>query len=72
VGLKSTRRDKCSVRGGFLALHDLQGQLIGDLGGEWNYMRGDDWVGLALGGQGEFIRSRPVGTFIFVSSLIFD
>ena len=40
---------KCSVRGGFLALHVSQGELPGDAGGE------GDWIGLALGGwHGEF------------------
>lgn len=59
---KSTRRHKCSVRGGFVALHGLQGQLIGDLGGV-------RVIGLGLRCVADRVSSRP-GTFADVTFLI--
>jgi hypothetical protein len=60
VGLKSTRRDTCSVRGGFLALHGLQGQLSGDLGGcVWDY-EGVRVIRLGLRRVAGWVSSRPV------------
>lgn len=47
MGWSSTRRDKRSVLGGLSPVHNLQGQLIGDLGdGGWDL--GDWTIGMAV------------------------